>query len=89
MDFERDLYDYIFNHAFEGIFQSTPDGRYMRVNKTMAEIYGYASPQEMVDSVKNIAKQIYVSPQDRARFRSAIEAAGSVENFEGRNYRKD
>ncbi len=39
-------YRRIFENAQEGIFQTTPDGRYLRVNPALAHLYGYESPEE-------------------------------------------
>ena len=36
-------YRSIVEHAIEGIFQTTPDGRYLLANPALAQIYGYAS----------------------------------------------
>lgn len=58
-------YKSIFENAVEGIFQSAPAGRFINVNPAMARIYGYDSPREMVESVTNIAGQIYVHPDER------------------------
>lgn len=79
----------IFENAPDGIFQSLPEGRYLRVNPAMARIYGYDSPQEMVASVTDIALQIYVDPRERRSFLRQIHTRGQVERFYARNYRKD
>ncbi len=85
----EDFYEHIFNATAQGVFQSTPGGRYLRVNAAMARIYGYASPSEMINSIADIARQIYVDPGKRQQFRKLLKAQGYVENFEARNRRKD
>jgi PAS domain S-box-containing protein len=77
----------ILHHAPIGIFKSTPEGRYLYANQTLAQMYGYGSPQELMDSVTDIASQIYADPQDREEFLLHIEAYGQVENFECRKLR--
>lgn len=89
MSSAEEFYEHIFNATAQGVFQSTPAGRYLRVNAAMAKIYGYDSPEDMIQSVKNIARQIYVDPKDRARFKKILDEAGAVEHFESRNRRKD
>ncbi len=80
----------IFEHAVEGIFQSTPDGRYLSVNSAMAFIYGYASPEEMMASVGNdIQHRIYADPARRAEFVRIMEERGVVQDFEVPNRRRD
>ncbi len=61
-----------------GFFQSTPQGRFTSVNATMARIYGYASPEEMLSLVGCIPKQIYASPQDRVAMERLLEKHGAV-----------
>jgi PAS domain S-box-containing protein len=55
----------------------------------MAHIYGYESPQEMLDSITDIRKQIYVNPLQRAAFVQGLEKENAVIEFEAQNYRKD
>ena len=82
-------YRSIFENAVEGIFQSSPKGFYLKVNPALAKIYGYESPQEMITSIINIGKQIYVDPPKRAEFRQLLTKQDEVKNFEYRSYRKD
>ncbi len=79
----------IFENAAEGIFQSTPEGRFLRVNPAMARIYGYASPQEMVETVTDIAHQLYLDPRQRQEFIERLNREERVENFLSQERRKD
>ncbi len=72
----------IFENAVEGIYQSTPDGRYLAVNPALAKMYGYASPEEMLTGVSDIGNQIYVDPAHRDRFRREVEQNGEVRGME-------
>jgi two-component system cell cycle sensor histidine kinase/response regulator CckA len=85
----EEQYRNIFENAVEGIFQSTPEGRYITVNPTLARMTGYGSPREMVEAVTNIAQQLYANPEERNRFREVLETQGLVENFEVHLRRKD
>ncbi len=82
-------YRNIFENAVEGIFQSTPDGRYLSVNPAFARMYGYESPQEVLPAITDAGHQLYVNPEDRNRFRKIIEERGYVEGYETECYRKD
>jgi len=82
-------YRSIFENALEGIFQSTPDGRFMNVNPALAKIYGYASPREMLASITDIGKQLYVDPEKRDEFRALLAAQDTAIDFEYRCYCKD
>jgi PAS domain S-box-containing protein len=82
-------YRAIFENAIEGIFQTTPDGRYISVNPALARMYGYDSPEELIASVTDISRTIYVDPNRRNEFKRLIEVQGLVELFEYEVYRKD
>lgn len=85
----EEKYRGIFENAIEGIFQTTPEGKVITANTTFASMYGYGSPQEMIETVTDIGKEVYVNPEDRARFKKMCEEQGSVEGFEEQVYRKD
>lgn len=82
-------YRSIFENALEGIFQSSPAGRFLRVNPALAKIYGYDSPDEMITSITSISEQLYVDPQKRQEFRELLDQQESVSDFEYRSYCKD
>jgi PAS domain S-box-containing protein len=79
----------IFENAVEGIFQSTPDGQYVRANPAYACMLGYDSTEEMLRSRTDIARQHYVEPALRSEFKQLLEEYGVVRDFEHRAYRKD
>ena len=82
-------YRSIFENAVEGIFQSTPDGRYITANPALARIYGYSSSAEVTTNFTDIENQLYVDPQRRAEFVRLIEEYGKVSEFESQIYRQD
>lgn len=79
----------MFEHAVEGMFMTTPNGSYLRVNPALAEIYGYDSAEQLIESVKDIGRMLYVDPTRREQFRSILAAKGRVNDFESEIYRKD
>jgi PAS domain S-box-containing protein len=86
----EERYRNIFNHSIEGIYQTTPEGRYRTVNPAFARMFGYESPEEMMTAVTNIGEQLYVDPTDRQRLITALnESDGSVWGFEAQLKRKD
>ncbi|HEY8995280.1 MAG TPA: response regulator [Lacunisphaera sp.] len=82
-------YASIVENAVEGIFQSTPDGTYLLVNPALARMYGYASPAELMGSVQDISRSIYVDPGVRERFKQLMAAHGEVRGLEYEVRRKD
>jgi PAS domain S-box-containing protein len=85
----EEKYRQIFENAGEGIFQSTPDGRYLVANPTLAMMYGFDSPEELVRSRTDIAGEIYCDPKRREEFKSQLEECGVVRDFEHQVIRKD
>ena len=79
----------IFENAGEGIFQSTPDGRYIVVNPALARMYRFASPEELINIRQDISQQVYVDPTRREEFKRQIEEQGAVRGFEHEVFRKD
>jgi PAS domain S-box-containing protein len=77
----------IFENAVEGIFQSTPDGRFLSVNPALARMFGFDSPEEMAAQIADISR-LYVNPQERSKFRKKLEKAGVVKGFKAKVYRR-
>jgi PAS domain S-box-containing protein len=86
---EKLSYRSIFENAVEGIFQTTPTGRYLRANRALAEIYGYESSAQMLAELTDINRQIYVDPHRRAEFIAQLGAVRQVSKFESQVYRRD
>ncbi len=85
----RERYRGIFNHLVEGIFQTTPDGQYLLANAALARIYGYATPEELIQNLTNIGDTLYVEPGRREEFMRQMEEHDTITDFESRIYRKD
>ncbi|TAE99947.1 MAG: PAS domain-containing sensor histidine kinase [Oscillatoriales cyanobacterium] len=82
-------YRSIFENAGEGIFQSTPEGRYITANPALARIYGYDSPEAVTAKFTDIERQLYVDPTRRNQFLRSIEQSNTVSDFESQIYRSD
>lgn len=76
----EDNYRNIFENAVEGIFQSTPQGRLLKVNPAHAQMFGYDSPYEMVNSIADLS-QNYVEVERRQVLKKSIEEQGIVRGF--------
>ena len=85
----EEKYRSIFENSVEGIFQSSLSGRLFSVNPSMARIYGFESPGEMVMYYTDINKQLYVDPEKQSEFQKILATEGTVENFESQHFRKD
>ena len=84
-----DVYRSIFENAIEGIFQTTPSGQYLNVNPALAKMYGYFSPEDLIEQLTLIRHQLYVDPLRRDAFVMEMEIHGVVRGFESEIYRKD
>jgi PAS domain S-box-containing protein len=82
-------YRELFDTAVEGIFRSSPEGRFIDVNPAMARIFGYSSPEEMLEAVKDISSQIHINQASRDNFIDLLNINGVVEKFEAQNLKKD
>lgn len=82
-------YRSIFENALEGIFQSSPEGRFLSVNPACAQLFGYASPKEMLAAVQDIAQQLYVDGKKRNEFKRLLAEQGEIRDFEFEAYRRD
>ncbi len=82
-------YRNVHDNAMMGIFRSTPEGRYLRINPALAEIHGFSSPEEMITTITNIGAQLYVDPVDRRRYIELLNKDDMIRGFEAQLYRKD
>jgi len=85
----QEKYRSIFENSISGIFQTSPEGRYLNVNPALARIYGYSSAEELMSRISDIARLLYVDPNRRAEFIRLMQEKGVVTNFESQIYRKD
>jgi PAS domain S-box-containing protein len=74
-------YRNIFEGAVDGIFQSTPEGRFITANSAMAFIWGYESPEKMIAEIDDASK-LYVEPAKRDEFMKLLEENDIVQGFE-------
>jgi PAS domain S-box-containing protein len=79
----------IFENAVEGLYQSTPDGRFLRVNPALSQMLGYDSPEQMIEAVNDIGAQFYARPARREEFLQLIRSADEVSDFESEISRRD
>lgn len=84
----KDCHD-ILKNAPIGIFVSTTEGRFIDANPALARLYGYDSPQALIDAITDIASQTYADPGDRETFMQQIKEHGELVSHECRQLRKD
>lgn len=79
----------LFENAPEGIFQTTPQGQYLRVNPALARIYGYDTPEQMIAELVDISDQLYVEPGRRDEFQRLMALNSSIVGFESPVKKRD
>ncbi len=79
-------YRSLFENSVNGIFQTTPEGRYLSVNPALARILGHDSPD---DVMALNAFKIYDDPDDRLQLLEHLRRDGAVTGFETRLLRRD
>ena len=82
-------YRAFFEHAIEGVFRTSPDGRYLDANPALAKIYGYGSPEALMAGLTDIADQLYIDSRRRAEFQAIMQANDRVTAFESEIRRRD
>ena len=79
----------IFENAIEGIFRTTPDGRYVTANPALARILGFDSQEELREAINNIGAQLYVDPNRREQFMTLLAEQEIITDFQSQVRRHD
>jgi PAS domain S-box-containing protein len=85
----EEKYRSIFENALEGIFQSTPDGRFSAANPALVRLLGYDSAEELISDQLKPEWQLFVDSSRRAELEQMLAKNGSAVDFECEVYRKD
>jgi two-component system NtrC family sensor kinase len=80
-------YRELFDNIQEGLFFSTPGGRFIEVNDAMVRMLGYSSREELLQI--DIPTQLYLSLEQREQHAEAMKENGHLRNFEATLRRKD
>jgi PAS domain S-box-containing protein len=80
-------YRELFDNIQEGLFFSTPEGRFIEVNDALVTMLGYSSREELLQV--DIPTQVYFSAEDRQRHTDVLERDGHLRNFESTLRRKN
>lgn len=74
-------YQSIFLNTIEGIYQVSPEGKLLNANPALAKMYGYESPEEMIQQITHL-DELYIDPQRRMEFHFVIHDQKTVYEFE-------
>ena len=80
-------YHNLFEHVECGVFISSKEGKFLNANKALLDMLGYDNKEEFLQI--DLAKDLYLRPDDRKRFQRLIEKEGRVIDHEVVFKRKD
>lgn len=77
-----ETYRSIFDHAPFGIYHTTLTGKLLTANSAFAEMLGYSSPEECLQSIKNTSEDLFESNIHREAMVHSLLSRGISEKFE-------
>lgn len=77
----------IFDNSTEGIFQTSPDGKFLVANPALVKILGYSSADELLNL--NIEKDIFINPEDRDKLIKRLRKEKEVHDYKVGLKKKD
>ncbi len=81
LELSEKRYRGIFENSAQGIFQATFEGKFITVNKALANMLGYDTPAMLMARVQNIGRQLFVHPQDQKNLLARLVKQGTVKGF--------
>jgi PAS domain S-box-containing protein len=85
----EERYRSIFEQAPIGIFQSTLEGRLLRVNPALARMFRYDSPEKMVSAGTDIGSRFFVHPELRSAIVQEVQRSQAFVEREVEYWRSD
>lgn len=81
-------YRSIVESAFEGIFQTTLEGKCIMANAALVNLLGYSSAEEYMAATSNL-DHLYVDVLRREELIRLLQSDGGIQGFETQFYKKD
>ena len=85
----EEAYRTLVERALVGVFQTSPEGHYLRANAELARIYGYDSPDALLSQHVKAGRDIYADPSRRTEFLRLLEKQETVTDFDFQVKRRD
>lgn len=80
-------YKRLFEHAGCGVFISSKQGKFIDVNPAFLKMLGYTNKDNFL--AMDIARDLYLQPEDRKKFMEIVEKYGRVIDYEDEWRRRD
>lgn len=84
---ESDNLRNLIDNLSEGVYRSTLDGKQISANRALVQLNGFATEDELIQSVGDIAQEWYVDPNRRSEFAAILHRDGVVKDFISEIYR--
>src|SRR5690554_787622 len=79
-------YQSLFDNAIEGVFQMSPDRRFVTANPAMAELLGYSSSRELLQDNPDVLETCIADDRLRRLVVEQLEVRGMVKGIEARYF---
>jgi PAS domain S-box-containing protein len=78
----EESYRKLFETSVDGIYVTTPGGELLNANPALARIMGYATPQELIDGIGDVARSVYLHASAREQYQFLMRRDGIVREYE-------
>ena len=82
-------YRSLFENSVMGISQAEPGGKFIRINKAYADMYGYPDTSTMLSELTHGSKMLYSNPNDRKKVLKHLDKDGFMGPVEFELNRRD
>ncbi|MES5482788.1 PAS domain S-box protein [Bradyrhizobium sp. INPA03-11B] len=78
----EESYHKLFEASVDGIYVTTPGGTLLNANPALARMMGYATPQDLINGIGDIASTVYVDAAAREQYQQLMARDGTVRDYE-------
>src|SRR5882757_370784 len=78
----EESYRKLFETSVDGIYVTTPGGELLNANPALARIMGYATPQELINGIGDVARSVYLHASAREQYQFLMRRDGIVREYE-------
>ncbi|WP_220813097.1 PAS domain-containing hybrid sensor histidine kinase/response regulator [Pseudomonas paralcaligenes] len=90
LEAERNRYKWLFENAVHGVFRASLTQGLMAANPALARMLGYAEPREVLWSLSDLARELFVGgAEELFSIRDALQARGGLYGYETELRRRD
>jgi PAS domain S-box-containing protein len=78
----EESYRKLFESSVGGIYVTTPGGTLLNANPALARMMGYATPQDLINGIDDIASSVYVDRAARVQYQRLMHRDNMVRDYE-------